>query len=102
MASSTLNENDILKALVRKGAVTDLCKEFGQFNGSSPSPQRGSKKQAAVVDDPEQQRGQLRQIAKIWTALSKLIRSQCNKGRVIDSLYFGSFAKTAVMGQNNA
>lgn len=39
----------------------------------------------------------MRQIAKIWTALSKLIRSQSNKGRVIDSLYFGSFGKTAVM-----
>ena len=44
----------------------------------------------------------MRQLAKIWTALSKLIRSQCNKGRVIDSLYFGSFGKTAVMSCDNA
>ena len=44
----------------------------------------------------------MRQIAKIWTALSKLIRSQCNKGRVIDSLYFGSFAKTAIMSTDEA
>ena len=29
--------------------------------------------------------------------MSKLIRSQCNKGRIIDSMYFGSFGKTAVM-----
>ena len=33
----------------------------------------------------------MRQCAKIWTALGKLIRSQCNKGRIVDSLYFGSF-----------
>jgi hypothetical protein len=39
----------------------------------------------------------MRQVAKIWTALSKLIRSQCNKGRIIDSLYFGSFGKTSAM-----
>ena len=38
----------------------------------------------------------MRQCAKIWTALGKLIRSQCNKGRVIDSLYFGSFAKESI------
>ena len=42
------------------------------------------------------QRDQLRTIAKIWTALSKLIRSQCNKNRIIDSLYFGSFGKTLI------
>ena len=35
---------------------------------------------------------------KIWTALGKLIRSQCNKGRVVDSLYFGSFCIDAVAG----
>ena len=40
---------------------------------------------------------QLRIVAKIWTALSKLIRSQCNKDRIIDSLFFGSFGKTQVM-----
>ena len=39
----------------------------------------------------------MRQVAKIWTALSKLIRSQVNKGRIIDTLYFGSFGKTTVM-----
>ena len=95
MTSSKLNENDILKAIVRKGAVADICKEFG----SSPSPHPGKGKQEALIDETaDQQKAQLRQIAKIWTALSKLIRSQCNKGRVIDSLYFGSFAKTVVMG----
>ena len=39
----------------------------------------------------------MKQVAKIWTALSKLIRSQANKDRIIDSIYFGSFSKTSVM-----
>ena len=39
-------------------------------------------------------------VAKIWTALNKLIRSQCNKDRIIDSLYFGSFGKTQIMKSN--
>ena len=28
MALQAINEQDILKSLVRKGALTDLCKEF--------------------------------------------------------------------------
>ena len=39
----------------------------------------------------------MKQIAKIWNAMCKLIRSQANKGRIIDSLYFGSFGKSSVM-----
>ena len=33
---------------------------------------------------------------RIWSGYSKFIRSQCNKDRVIDSLYFGSFLKKDV------
>ena len=28
---------------------------------------------------------------RIWSGYTKFLRSQCNKDRVIDSLYFGSF-----------
>jgi hypothetical protein len=35
----------------------------------------------------------LRQCRIIWSGYSKFIRSQCNKGRLIDSIYFGSFYK---------
>jgi len=34
---------------------------------------------------------------KIWTAMGKFIRSQCNKGRVIDSLCFGTFCKGSTL-----
>ena len=33
---------------------------------------------------------------RIWSAYTKFIRSQCNKDRVIDSLYFGAFYKSGV------
>ena len=35
----------------------------------------------------------VRQCRIIWSGFSKFIRSQCNKGRLIDSLYFGQFFK---------
>jgi hypothetical protein len=30
---------------------------------------------------------------KVWTAMAKFIRSQCNKGKIVDSINFGTFAK---------
>jgi hypothetical protein len=42
-------------------------------------------------------REQMKLAIKIWTAMGKFIRSQCNKGRVIDSLCFGTFAKGSTL-----
>ena len=30
---------------------------------------------------------------KIWSATTKFIKSQCDKGRLIDTMYFGLFYK---------
>ena len=30
---------------------------------------------------------------RIWSGYTKFIRSQCNKDRIIDSIYFGSFLR---------
>ena len=57
-----------------------------------------------TLDDGESQLGstasrrdQMKLGIKIWTAMGKFIRSQCNKGRVIDSLCFGTFAKGSTL-----
>lgn len=84
---------------MRKGALFDICKELNTQILSSPRAAAGNSttdlKEANNVNDP--QRDHMRQIARIWTAMSKLIRSQANKGRIIDTLYFGSFGKSSVM-----
>jgi len=36
MATKRMNESDILKAIVRKGALTDLCRELNTYILSSP------------------------------------------------------------------
>lgn len=97
MATKQLNEQDILKSLVRKGALFDICKELNTQIVSSPRAAGSSTdlKAGAAGEDP--QRDHMRQIARIWTAMTKLIRSQANKGRIIDTLYFGSFGKSSVM-----
>ena len=83
--SSILTETDILKSIVKRGAFSDACRELNQNLGLEG------------LSKDEQHREQLRMMAKIWTALNKLIRSQCNKDRIIDSLFFGSFGKTQVV-----
>ena len=35
----------------------------------------------------------LKMCMRIWSGFTKFIRSQCNKERVIDSLFFGTFYK---------
>lgn len=39
----------------------------------------------------DQQQTQIKLCMRIWSGYTKFIRSQCNKERVIDSIYFGSF-----------
>lgn len=36
---------------------------------------------------------QVKLCMRIWSGYTKFIRSQCNKDRIIDSIYFGSFLK---------
>ena len=91
MSSTQYTINDIIKGLVRRGALTELCKEL---NTKMPSSQQSTTDGDAATDE---QKDQLRQVAKIWTAMCKLVRSQSNKNRLIDTLYFGSFGKTQVM-----
>lgn len=106
MAAASITENDILKSLIRKGALTELCKELNTQILTSPrqNDSQTELKPAGVMSadklKEQLQRDQLRLIAKIWTAMNKLIRSQCNKGRIVDSLYFGSFGKSSVMRQD--
>ena len=80
---------------MRKGALFDICKELNTQIVGSPRGAGSSTDLNKAGDDP--QRDHMRQIARIWTAMTKLIRSQANKGRIIDTLYFGSFGKSSVM-----
>ena len=54
--------------------------------------------QQSIAESTVSRRDQMKMAIKIWTAVGKFIRSQCNKGRVIDSLCFGTFAKASTIG----
>lgn len=92
--ATTFTENAILKALVRRGALSDILRELNTPLVSSP---RAGDLKGDPSDKEKVQKDQMRQAAKIWTALTKLVRNQCNKGRIIDTLYFGSFGKSSIM-----
>jgi len=45
-------------------------------------------------------RAQLKTGMKIWHALSKYIRQHVDKDLVVDSLYFGTFAKSSLINRD--
>ena len=53
MAASSLTENDILKGLVRKGAMTELCKELNAQ--LITSPRQGESQTDLKLGGPEQE-----------------------------------------------
>jgi hypothetical protein len=40
-----------------------------------------------------QQNDKFRHCLKIWSGFTKYIKTQCDKNRIIDTLYFGTFYK---------
>ena len=90
-------ENDILKGLVRRNALSELSKDLNAQISAILNVKEKTEASSAAEVQAQLQKDQLRLIAKIWTALCKLIRSQSNKNRIIDSLYFGSFGKSSVL-----
>ena len=42
---------------------------------------------------PSSKNDKLKVCLRIWSGFTKFIRSQCNKERIIDSLFFGTFYK---------
>ena len=83
MASSQ-SEADIVRAIVKRGLTQ-----------ANTSDRDGDSKDWTEQD-------QLKLCMKMWTALNKLLRNQVSKGRVIDTLYFGSFAESRTVNGGEA
>ena len=45
----------------------------------------------------ETRKDSFKQYMKIWAALCKYIRGQCNKDKIIDTQLFGTFCKKSVL-----
>ena len=89
---TALSEIEIIRAMVKRGTVAEAFKESQKYIAGS--------QYGGVEDDKDQyEREQVKQCVRVWTALGKLVRSQTTKGRIIDTLYFGSFAKAASINE---
>jgi hypothetical protein len=78
-------EIDILKESVRKATIIPVEDPLEALD-------------AVSVAESTANRRDLNKVAiKIWTAVGKFIRSQCNKGRVIDTNSFGTFCKGSTL-----
>lgn len=72
MAKIGLTEADLLKNITRE---------------------QGKKEQEHLDKEEhiKRQRELCKEFLKIWSATTKYIKSQCDKGRLIDTMYFGQF-----------
>ena len=57
-----------------------------------------------AIEDPTESyenrdsRDQVKLAIRIWTTVGKFVRSQCNRGRVVDTNCFGTFARAGTLG----
>ena len=87
---SSFTETDLIKQIVKRGALADSYKESQVAVAGSQWGGEDGDKEAFEKD-------QVRQCQRVWTAMAKLVRSQTSKNRVIDTLYFGSFGKSTAI-----
>ena len=90
MALFSKTEIDVLRESVRKAMLVPI---------EDPLELQD---QVSVAESKSSSRDQLKLALRIWTAAGKFIRSQCNKGRVIDTCAFGTFAKASTIGVKTA
>jgi len=81
-------EIDVLRESARKATLVPIEDPFEPANTD----------QSSVTGDMAVRRDHVKLALRIWNAVGKFIRSQCNKGRVIDSGCFGTFAKASAVG----
>jgi hypothetical protein len=91
MALFSKTEIDVLRESVRKATLVSVEDPLEAMDNVSIAESTVSVR-----------RDQLKLAIKIWTATGKFIRSQCNKGRIIDTCAFGSFAKASSIGVKTA
>ena len=84
MFPKSISEVDLLKEIVKSQHVARI--------GTSEEVAKANQEGAAVsVTSEMSKRDIFKLYLKIWMAYTKLIRSQCLKGNVVDSQYLGYF-----------
>lgn len=90
LQKSTLTETEIIKAVCLKRQFQSAYSAANAKDGASVS---ATMNDLSSKDNRNSRKDQLKLALKIWTASSKFIKSQCNKGRIVDTLLFGTFAR---------
>ena len=90
LQKSTLTETEIIKAVCLKRQFQSAYGTATAKDGASVSAQMN---ELSSKDNRDARKDQLKLALKVWTASGKFIKSQCNKGRIVDTLLFGTFAR---------
>ena len=85
LSSFAKTEIDVLRESVRKATLIPVEDPLEALDSVS------------VAESTASRRDLNKLAIRIWTAIGKFIRSQCNKGRVIDTGCFGTFCKGSIL-----
>ena len=95
-----LQESDLLKILAEsmnfsRHSKTKSMNNMFYNNGDNESVFNGEDAMSTFSGVQSQNKdSHYRLCLRIWSGFSKYIRSQCNKDRICDSVYFGQFLKS--------
>jgi len=90
LQKSTLSETEIIKAVCLKRQFQSA---YTAATGKVGASATATMNDLSSKDNRNSRKDQLKLALKIWTASSKFIKSQCNKGRIVDTLLFGTFSR---------
>jgi len=101
LQKSTYSETDIIKAVCLK-------KQFQVAYSSLQTHGKDQPKADWVINDlsskdnRDARKDQVKLALKVWFATTKFVKSQCNKQRIIDTIFYGTFAKAVTLGHSDA
>jgi hypothetical protein len=87
----TLSEVDIIRQVVKKRNFQSAYDFLTKNKGHQNSRELSSK------DRHDERASQQKVAFKVWQHLCKIVQQHMDKGRIVDTLYFGTFARASAL-----
>ena len=91
LQKQNVSEVDIIKSVTLKRQFESLYTSLASKEKADQAYDLSSK------DQKTERKNLVKQAMKVWLAVGKFVRSQANKDKVVDTLFFGTFAKASTV-----
>lgn len=94
LQKSHLSEADIIRAVCLKKQFQSA---YSAFANKDVLKTEAAIAELSNKDNRDLRKEQVKLAMKVWYAGSKFIKAQCQKGRIVDTLFYGTFAKATTL-----